>query len=265
MKIRDILKLDQDNVKIILAYILDKSFGWVDKNKDYQLDQDKLKIVKDILSKVKSGYPIQYALGKWDFYGRTFKVCPDVLIPRPETELLVDIIIKENMIAKSILDIGTGSGAIAISLAKEREDFTLSACDISQKALDIARENALKLESSVKFIESDLFDNIDQSFDIIVSNPPYISSKDYRKLDDKLYFEPKEALLGGDKGYEIYERIVNKAPMYLNPGGKLYFEIGYDQGEIVKGLMKDAGFADIKIVKDYGNKDRIVRGQLLIS
>lgn len=265
MTIRDLLKEYKiEDVKIVMAYLLDLSFGSVMNSLDLEIEEEVLAKALDALNKHKEGLPIQYAIGKWDFYGRTFKINQDVLIPRPETELLVEEILKEDLKDKSILDIGTGSGAIAISLALEAKDAKITASDISIKALEIAKLNAKDLCASVEFIESDLFENINEKFDIIVSNPPYISQKDYDNLDSELFFEPRRALLGGQNGYEIYERIVKGLKNHLKDGGKVLFEIGYDQGIIVKGLLEDEGFTDLKVIKDYGGKDRIVMGSLKV-
>ena len=262
MKIKDALKLDKEDTRIILAYLLDKSYGWIDRNPDQELSRDIYFKTREILHKVQMGYPIQYALGKWDFYGRTFMVNPGVLIPRPETELLVEQIILDNEGPRTILDMGTGSGAIAISLKLERNDFYLTATDISDPALKMAEQNAKRLGANITFVKSDLFDQIFARFDVIVSNPPYISKKDYDNLDKHLYFEPKIALLAGEKGHEIYEKIIDRAIDHLNPEGRIYFEIGYDQGEVVSGLLKDKGFKDVQVIKDYGGKDRIVKGHI---
>ncbi|MDO5026529.1 MAG: peptide chain release factor N(5)-glutamine methyltransferase [Tissierellia bacterium] len=259
MKIKDYFNIyPKDELRIVLSYLLDISFGDLSRMMDKDLEDDHDQALREVFDKIKQGHPLQYALGKWDFFGRTFDLDPNVLIPRPETELLVEAILKEKIGDKKILDIGTGSGAIAISLKLEDETAQVWASDISQPALDRAMANAKKLQADIKFIRSDLFENIKGKFDIIVSNPPYISQKDYDKLDELLYYEPKNALLAGDKGYEIYERIISSAWNFLNDQASLYFEIGYDQKEVVTRLLKDHGFEDIRVIKDYGQKDRIL-------
>lgn len=259
MKIRDFLDSHaEEDVKIVFSYLLDLSYGDLMKKLDMDLDEDiKLQAV-DVFEKIETGIPIQYALGKWDFYGRTFKVDENVLIPRPETELLVESILHEGIKNKKILDIGTGSGAIAISLSLKEPQADVWACDISKKALANAIDNAKNLHARVNFLFSDLFENVEGKFDIIVSNPPYISEEDYRHLDEKLYYEPKTALLGGVKGYEIYERIINDLAEFLNPGGRVFFEIGYDQKDVLFELLGNKGFTDIKAKKDYGQKYRVI-------
>lgn len=261
MKIRDYFtKHDKDTTRIVLSYMLDKSFSEVVYNQDYEIDSDMVEKIDEVFDKINTGYPIQYALKKWNFYGRDFDIDEDVLIPRRETELLVELVLKEKIDGKKILDIGTGSGAIAISIKLENPKAEVYASDISPKAIVKARGNAEKLGANVTFIESDLFENIGQKFDFIVSNPPYISQKDYDNLEKLLYFEPKNALLGGELGHEIYARIISEAKQYLNPHGKILFEIGFDQAQIVSELLEKSGFTNIKVHKDYGGYDRIVEG-----
>lgn len=262
MKIRDLLETyPKDEVKIVLAYLLDMTFGQVLSSGAMLLTPEIETKAISILDKIKSGYPIQYAIGLWDFFGRTFKVNPGALIPRPETELLVEHVLASGVKGKKILDIGTGTGAIAITLALEEKEAKVWAIDISHEALGLAKDNALDLSAKVNFIHSDLFENIKEKFDVLVSNPPYISQEDYEKLDTKLFYEPKTALLGGKLGYEIYEKIIDQAPLYLNEAGKIFFEIGYDQGRVVKDKLESKGFVNVQVIKDYGDIDRLVKAQ----
>lgn len=260
-KIKDYLEKDGDRAKTILSYILDKNYTFIRSNLEYELDRDHVEKIEEVYRKLESGLPLQYAIGRWEFFGREFEVNQDVLIPRPETEILVDLILKEDLSDKEILDIGTGSGAIAISLDLESK-ARVSACDISKKALEVAASNAKRLGAEVKFIQSDLFENIDKKFDIIVSNPPYISEQEYESLEKDLFYEPKTALVGGKKGYEIYESIIDQSRAYLKAGGQIFFEIGYDQKDVVSKALSDKGFTDIKCIKDYNGFDRIIRAKL---
>ena len=209
--------------------------------------------------------PLGYIFGKSYFYGREFSVNKNVLIPRQDTEILIEKIcedIKSRKNQVSVLDIGTGSGAIAITIQKET-DSKLTAVDISEKALDVAKVNANTLEANIEFIQSDLFENVTNKFDFIVSNPPYIESEIIDTLEIEVKDnEPILALDGGKDGLDFYRCIVKEAPKYLNIGGKLYFEIGYNQAEDLKNLMKDE-FKNILVYKDYGNNDRVVVGELL--
>lgn len=262
--IKDLLEADYQYTEIILQYLLDMTRSQIFLNQNLELSDDVWNRFLDIQRDLKDGRPLQYAIGKWNFYGYDFIVNENVLIPRPETELLVEEILKEELKDKKLLDIGTGSGAIAVSLDLENKDnLQVSACDISKEALEVARMNAEKLGAHLDFIHSDLFENIEGRFDIIVSNPPYISEEDYDKLDELLYHEPKTALYGGIKGYEIYEKIIDQAKSYLTDQASIYFEIGYDQGKVVSDLLRENGYHDVKILQDYGEKDRIVTGKWL--
>ncbi|EHR35613.1 peptide chain release factor N(5)-glutamine methyltransferase [Helcococcus kunzii] len=264
--IADLLDGDFRYTKIVLQYILDFSMSDIHKNREMIVSDDILARFFDIQEKIKMKMPLQYAIGEWNFYGRDFIVNENVLIPRPETELIVEEILKENLCDKKILDIGTGSGAIAISLDLEtKEDTEVFASDISKNALLVAKENADKFNANVEFINSDLFENIEGKFDIIVSNPPYLSEEEYDAVDEVLYFEPKNALIGGEKGYEIYEEIISQSTKYLNENGKIFLEIGYKQAEIVSSLLLKNGYNKIKVKQDYNSLDRIVVGELCLK
>lgn len=255
--------LDKPYAKIIFQYLFDYSNSEIFLNGERELTTEEndrfCKIQKDI----SKGIPLQYAIGKWNFYGRDFIINKNVLIPRPETELLVDEILKLYLENKSILDIGTGSGVIAITLALE-SNARIYASDISINALKVAKQNALNFKADIEIYLSDVFDKIpsEKKFDIIVSNPPYLTEQEYSEADKLLYHEPKNALVGGDKGYEIYERIIVEARNRLKANGLLFFEIGYEQGDILKKLLISNEYKNIKIKKDYGNKDRIVIASL---
>ncbi|MFM1524170.1 MULTISPECIES: peptide chain release factor N(5)-glutamine methyltransferase [Helcococcus] len=265
VKIDDLLNGDYRFTKIVLQYILNYTMSDIFQNRFETLSEEKYLEFMKIQEKLKDKIPLQYAIGKWNFYGRDFIVNENVLIPRPETELLVDEVLKENLDGKTILDIGTGSGAIAISLDLEAKNCKIFGSDISINALKIAKKNSKSLNSNVEFIESDLFQKIDRKFDIIVSNPPYLSEDEYDKVDEILYYEPKNAFVGGKKGYEFYENIIKNASKYLNENGKLFFEIGYKQAEVVRDLLLRNGYNNIKIKKDYSNLDRVVIGELCLK
>ena len=209
--------------------------------------------------------PLGYIFGKSYFFGREFKVNENVLIPRQDTEILIEKIcddIKQRSREVSVLDIGTGSGAIAITIQKETGAI-VTAVDVSKGALGVAKENANNLEAEIEFIQSDLFENVNGKFDFIVSNPPYIETEVIDTLETEVKDnEPILALDGGKDGLDFYRKIVADAPNYLNKDGKLYFEIGYNQAEALKNLMKEK-FTNILVYKDYGNNDRVVVGELL--
>ncbi|MEI4334764.1 peptide chain release factor N(5)-glutamine methyltransferase [Streptococcus suis] len=205
--------------------------------------------------------PAQYIIGKADFYGLEFAVDERVLIPRPETEELVDLILQENSRAGlRILDIGTGSGAIAISLAKARPDWEVVAVDISKDALAVAKENARTNQVSVHFLESDVLQAVTGHFDIIVSNPPYISPDDTDEVGlNVLTSEPHLALFAEEDGLAIYRQIAEQAGTFLKENGKLYFEIGYKQGQELTDLLAlHFPKKRIRVLKDQFGQDRKV-------
>ena len=230
-----------------------------------QFSSDEMSKIMSAVEKRLKHIPLGYIFKKSYFYGREFKVDENVLIPRLDTEILIEKIcddIKSRNSEVSVLDIGTGSGAIAITIQKET-NANVVAVDVSDGALEIAKYNAEVLEASVNFEKSDLFEKINGKFDFIVSNPPYIESSVIETLDDEVKLnEPILALDGGEDGLDFYRKIVKDAPSHLNKGGKLYFEIGYNQAEALKDLMK-VNFKNIKVYKDYGNNDRVVVGEIL--
>lgn len=244
-------------------------------NKGYSLDKDKLRLVSSALKRRVKGEPIQYILGKTEFMGLEFKVTPDVLIPRPETEILVETVIKyANRLSPSacnILELGTGSGCIAVSLAKYLPEFQITATDVSQKALAIARYNAKlnKLVRKIKFLKGDLFKAFPPSlyggrYAICVSNPPYIASSEIKRLQPEVQFEPEVALNGGSDGLYFYKNIIKSSPKYLPGRGFLIFEIGFNQKDAVKKYIQNSGFFEIiEIIKDYNNLDRVVVARML--
>lgn len=205
--------------------------------------------------------PLQYITREQEFMGFTFHVTEDVLIPRFDTEILVDEVLKvcKN---KDVLDVCTGSGCIIISLSKLGYLSSATGLDISKKALEVARKNNEGLAGNVTFIESDLFLNVHDTYDIIVSNPPYIPTKDIEVLMDEVKIhEPFLALDGKSDGLYFYRKIVDALPKYLKHNGYIFFEIGYDQGEAVSNLLRDANFTEISVVKDLANHDRVVKAR----
>ena len=259
MRIKDYLDKNYDISLIALTYLLDINKSSVILRSGEELDSDIGLKLDGILEKYNKGYPLQYALGEWEFYGLNFKVDERALIPRFETEIIVDFLLKSSYKKDKILDIGTGSGAIAISLGKNLPTSQIVGSDIEEKALSLARENKERLKASnVSFIKSDLFEEISEKFDIIISNPPYINQTDYDKLDERLYHEPKSALLASEDGLYFYRRIIKEANSYLNQGGRLVFEIGYDQKQRICELLNESDFKNITCMKDYNDFDRFI-------
>ena len=223
-------------------------------------DED-YKFVENIFIKLASHIPAQYIIGHAEFFGMQLKVDERVLIPRPETEELVELILAENPKENlKVLDIGTGSGAIALALAKNRADWSVTATDISQDALELATENANVQNLNLSFIKSDCFSEISSKYDIIVSNPPYISRADEVEVGlNVLHSEPHSALFADEDGLAIYRRIAEDFKDYLTDGGKIYLEIGYKQGQSVPALfMENLPEKRVRTLKDQFGQDRMV-------
>lgn len=216
------------------------------------------------LKEVKEGRPLPYIVNKAYFMGDAFYVDERVLIPRYDTEHSIEVIRALDLKSPRILEIGTGSGCVAISLAKLFPDGEIVSVDVSKDALDVASINKANHEvHNLKFIQSDIFDKIDDSFDLIYSNPPYISENEMTKLDKSvLDFEPHLALSGGEEGLDFYEIITEDAHNYLKSDGYLVFEIGANQGEAVKKLLENHRFKDIHIRRDFSGLDRVLYGRL---
>jgi release factor glutamine methyltransferase len=233
-------------------------------NSDGALDNAAVARFNALVARRAAGEPVSYIIGRREFWSLDFVVTPAVLTPRPETELLVETALKLIAAKPSprILDLGTGSGAIAVSLAKEIPEAEIAATDISDDALEIARANARRhgVEKRISFVAGDLFAPVaGVKFDLIVSNPPYIRRGDIATLPrDVRGFEPLIALDGGADGLDFYRRIAREAPNYLTGGGFLAVEIGADMGEEVARLFSDAGFDDVRIEKDLAGLERVV-------
>ena len=223
--------------------------------------EEEKQFVEEIYKKLAAHIPAQYIIGHAEFFGMQLKVDERVLIPRPETEELVELILSENPEKNlKVLDIGTGSGAIALALAKNRPDWSVTAADISQDALEIATENANAQNLNLSFIKSDCFSEISSKYDIIVSNPPYISREDQEEVGlNVLHSEPHLALFADEDGLAIYRRIAEDSKDYLNDGGKIYLEIGYKQGQSVPALfMENFTEKRVRTLKDQFGQDRMV-------
>ena len=226
-----------------------------------EVTEEEKQFVEEIYKKLAAHIPAQYIIGHADFFGMQLKVDERVLIPRPETEELVKLILTENLKDNlRVLDIGTGSGAIALALAKNRPDWSVTATDISQDALELATENSKRQDLDLSFIKSDCFSEISSKYDIIVSNPPYISRADEVEVGlNVLHSEPHLALFADEDGLAIYRRIAEDSKDYLNDGGKIYLEIGYKQGSSVPTLFKE-NLPDkrVRTLKDQFGQDRMV-------
>lgn len=283
MKIKDVLlngisilkdnKIEDSNLKarVVLADLLGKNKEYLMIHGDEEIEEGLNKIFLDKIERLKNNEPLQYVTNKQEFMGFEFYVDKNVLIPQPDTENLVEEIIylsekirKNDKKELRILDMCTGSGAIAISISKLIENSLVYASDISKKALKIAEENSSKNQANVLFFESDLFKKISElyKFDIIVSNPPYIETDTIKTLSEEVKNEPMLALDGGKDGLDFYRKISKDAKKYLNEGRYLAFEIGYNQKLDVENLLKENGYKNIYSRKDLSGNDRIVVGQV---
>lgn len=246
----------------ILSFLLNKDLSYLVAHDSELLDSTLEERYFEILDKRKNGMPIQYILGEEDFYGRSFKVLEGVLIPRQDTEISVETILKiiKNNKINNMLEIGCGTGIVSISVDLETK-IDVTAVDISKRAIENSIINKEKLGSRIKIMKSDLFTNIKESFDLIYSNPPYIKSDEIEKLQVEVRkHEPRLALDGGEDGLHFYRKIIEKAPKYLNDRGYLVFEIGHDEAKDICALMEDK--FDVEVIKDLSKLDRVVVGQL---
>ncbi len=234
-------------------------------NRDEDISSEAKLKLDDAIVRLRAEEPVQYITGTTEFYGRTFKVTPDTLIPRPETEELVDWVVTSHDTLENALDVGTGSGCIAITLAKQYPKAIIAAMDISEKTLDVAKENARSLMVSVNFMAQDILDlgSLDENYDLIVSNPPYVREQEREFMKKNvLGFEPGHALFVPDKDPLIfYSRIARLAKTGLRAGGWLYFEINEYLDKEMYSLMQDSGFQNIVLKKDFRGKQRFIRGQ----
>ena len=269
-ELKEISATPRLDVETLLQKVLDVDRLYILLNLDRNLDKDEENLFNKFIEERLNNRPIAYIVGNREFMGLDFYVQEGVLIPRPDTEILVEEVIE---IAKdkgevNILDIGTGSGAITVSLAKYLENAKVTSVDISDIALEIGKKNAISNDVSdrINFVKSDLFSSLDKEmkFDIVVSNPPYIKKEVIETLDKQVKdYEPHNALEGGIDGLDFYRAITKKAKDYLKKGGILAYEVGHDQSEDVSKLMEMDGYTNIYTKKDLQQIDRVVIGNIL--
>lgn len=264
--------LPANEARLLLGYTLERSPAWLLAHHDHVLDETQRSTFDDLVVRRLAGEPIAYLIGRREFYGREFLTSPAVLIPRPETELLVDIAlagIDARMASRSagcsrlrVLDLGTGSGCIAITLALERTHVDVIAIDQSPEALAVARANTARLRATLRFLESDWFDALEgQFFDLIVANPPYIRAADPHLGQGDLRFEPLSALSSGEAGQDALLRIIEDTPAHLAAQGELWLEHGYDQADVVRTRLIDAGFGSVEQHLDLAGIARVSGGR----
>jgi release factor glutamine methyltransferase len=257
--------LPRNEARLLLSQVLSRSSAWLVAHDDYVFAHDELEQIHALVARRTAGEPIAYLLGERDFYGRTFRCTPAALIPRPETEMLIDhaLLALPANAPLHVLDIGAGTGCIAITLALERPNAVVTAIDISPDALALARDTAQRLQANVTFIQSNWFAAIapDARFDLIVSNPPYIAPGDAHLTQGDLRFEPTIALADAVDGLESYRQLARGAQMHLRPRGTLVAEHGYDQGESVPTLFKAAGFVAVATHRDLAGHPRVTEAR----
>jgi release factor glutamine methyltransferase len=257
-EISDSPRLDAE---ILLAHCLDKNRSHLHTWPEREISASEYSCFKSALEQRCLDYPVAYILGYKSFWTFELIVTPDVLIPRPETELLVEVALEkiESIQAPKILDLGTGSGAIALALASERSDASIFASDNSSKALEIAIQNArkLKLDNQIEFFQSNWFSNLtDKNFDLIVSNPPYIAPNDPH-LVQSIRHEPQSALVAENQGMEDIENIIKNSPGFIKTNGWVLLEHGYDQGKMTRDLFANSGFYDEETRLDLNHTTRL--------
>ncbi|WP_350283205.1 peptide chain release factor N(5)-glutamine methyltransferase [Nitrosomonas sp.] len=257
--------IDRVDTRWILQSILNTDAAFLIAHSEQLLSTDQLACFRQMIARRIAGEPVAYLTGERGFYDLVFEVTPDVLIPRPETELLVEMALSKIPSDRkcNILDLGTGSGAIAITLARHRSDACVTAVDFSPGAMAVARRNArMHAVKNIVFVEADWFSGfIREKFDVIVANPPYIAEGDPHLKQGDLRFEPLIALAARDNGLDCIRTIITQAPDYLEPSGWLMLEHGYDQADVCRELLDTAGFTCLFTRPDIAGTDRVTGGQ----
>ncbi|MBT7815453.1 MAG: peptide chain release factor N(5)-glutamine methyltransferase [Polaribacter sp.] len=257
------IKSSKLDCEILMSKVIEKDRKFIILNPLMKLKKNSFNHFKNLIDQRSMGKPIAYLTGKKDFWKHEFQITEDTLIPRPDTELIIEQVIKitKNKSKLKILDVGVGSGCILLSVLKEKKDFYGVGIDVSKKCIDISKINALRLEvtNRVKFFKSDVDNFLYGKYDLIISNPPYIKKLDLKYLDrDVINFEPKLALDGGLEGISEISKVIHKSSELIKKNGKLVLEIAFDQKEKVKKLLNDKGFYINNILKDYAKNDRCI-------
>lgn len=257
---RDSAKIDAD---LLLCHTLNKDRVYLFSHNDTDVNDPDLRSFKELISDRVNGTPIAHILGHREFWSLPLKVTPDTLIPRPDTELLVEVALELNADSARVLDLGTGTGAIACAVASERPHWQLTATDICGKALEVAKDNAASLcLNNISFIESHWFKKLPKVlFDIILSNPPYIDASDIHLQQGDVRFEPKSALVAEKQGLSDLEEIIDSALGHLSINGFLALEHGFEQGNAVRKLFREKGYSDVETRTDLAGLDRVTMGR----
>jgi release factor glutamine methyltransferase len=253
-------KLPASEARLLLGHVTGRPPAWLIAHDDEELDEETLLRFASLAARRAGGEPVAYLLGHREFFGRDFAVSPSVLIPRPETELLIELALATSGAdaATDILDLGTGSGCIAVTLALELPRARVSAIDSSVAALAVAQQNAVRHGTRLRLLQSDWFTALaGERFDLIVANPPYIAAADPHLDAGDLRHEPPAALASGSDGLDAIRRIVADAPLFLAPGGRFLLEHGHDQGAAVRALLEASGLAGVEQHRDLAGIVRV--------
>ena len=251
--------------KLLLAHVLGRDRTWLAAHADDAVNAEQAKTFDALARRRRDGEPVAYLIGRREFYGLDLEITPDVLIPRPETELLVELAVARLPADREtrVLDLGTGSGAVALAIAAARRKARIVGTDVSTLALALAKRNAARLGiGNVSFVESDWFDALPhERFDLIAGNPPYVAAGDPHLMEGDLRHEPQQALTSGDNGLNAIRAIVATAPAHLEHGGWLLLEHGHDQAIAVGELFRHADFADVGAARDLAGILRVSYGR----
>ena len=251
------------DARILMAYSLEVPMSQLSLNINEQVSEKIISKLEQLILRRINREPISKILERREFWCRTFSINKNVLDPRGDTETLIDFVIDKPV--KSVLDLGTGSGAIAVTLACEWKEANVTAIDISEDALALAERNAEKfnVKNEINFLKSDWFDAVEGQFDLIIANPPYIGLMEQRAISPEVInYDPEIALFAGSDGLDAYKKIIPSLSKFLNPEGFVVLEIGASQSNQVKDLMNSSGFFDLKTVKDLSGKDRLIAAKL---
>jgi len=255
-KVSPTAQLDAD---ILLSFVLEKPRVWLRTWPEATLTQRQQTTFQNMLDRRALGEPVAYLVGEQEFWSLPLKVTKDTLIPRPETELLVELALERlTQDNARVIDLGTGTGAIALAIASEKKQWVVCGVDFSKDALEVAKYNAQRLQLNVDFFQSNWLSNVPlEHVDLIVSNPPYIANDDPHLMEGDVRFEPGSALIADDNGLNDFKKISQEALGYLVPNGLLMFEHGFEQGESVRNILSALGYSKIETIKDLAGLDRV--------
>jgi len=266
--VAEMLRLEQIaplDARVLLRAVLRVGDAYIAAHPEQQLTDEQREKYQALLQRRRAGEPIAYLTGEREFYSLAFKVTPGVLIPRPETELLVDLALERAAPGRAfrVLDLATGSGCVAVAIARNCKHAEVTATEVSRAALALACANAARHGAAIELLESDWFEALAaRRFDVIVANPPYVAAHDPHLEKGDARFEPREALVAGPTGYECIDTIVAQSSLYLNPAGWLIFEHGYDQAAGARARLNGAGFRAVFTVRDLARLERVSGGRV---